>query len=135
MELFERWETFLDSMISVANLLAKFWHFQYLSCGTKSGGRTSASIPFPRILAPSTLQQGSTPYSGLYPQNQCLRCPRSLGLRGIFSSSSFRPANANPSAQSVVQETEKDYAATAPERFLCNIFGHAADGNFHCVVP
>eukprot|EP00913_Durusdinium_trenchii_P023810 g22360.t1 len=34
----------------------------------------------------------------------------------------------------LIEETEKDYAATAPERFLCNIFGHAADGNFHCVV-
>mmetsp|Transcript_34663 Transcript_34663/g.79860 ORF Transcript_34663/g.79860 Transcript_34663/m.79860 type:complete len:526 (-) Transcript_34663:45-1622(-) len=38
---------------------------------------------------------------------------------------------------SLIEETEQDYAATAKETgipFLCNIFGHAADGNFHCLV-
>jgi len=37
----------------------------------------------------------------------------------------------------LIEETEEDYKATAEEtgiRFLCNIFGHAADGNFHCCV-
>ncbi|CAJ1394151.1 unnamed protein product [Effrenium voratum] len=37
----------------------------------------------------------------------------------------------------LIEETEQDYAATARATkvpLLCNIFGHAADGNFHCVV-